>query len=210
MSRRKRSSARPSPARWSGICFVSRRRATATSRRPLVRASAIRSDLTTPAWARCTSLANPTLRRPRTLRRFAGDARLSGWTNRETQFDQLTAQRGAEGVLWPSATGSGESVAIFSENVQASSHVNLVEELPVNRAWCDAIADGTPVSHFLRSCRATLSIRSIPTATPNHDIARPRSDTACGACRARRDAARASRRTCRDRGDRASRCADDD
>lgn len=61
----------------------------------------------------------------------------------------LAAQRGAEGVRWPSATGSGESVAIFWERVQAASHVNLVEELPVNRAWFDAIADGTPVSHVL-------------------------------------------------------------
>lgn len=63
----------------------------------------------------------------------------------------LAAQRGAEGVRWPSATGSGESVAIFSENVQAASQVILVEELPLNRAWFDAIADGTPVSHFLKA-----------------------------------------------------------
>lgn len=62
---------------------------------------------------------------------------------------KLAAQRGAEGVRWPSATGSGESVAIFWESIHAASHVDLMQEFPVDRAWFDAIADGTPASHFL-------------------------------------------------------------
>lgn len=65
----------------------------------------------------------------------------------------LAALQGAEGVRWPSATGSGESVAIFWDHLQASSHVTIEKELSVDRRWFDAIADGRPVSEFLPALR---------------------------------------------------------
>ena len=65
----------------------------------------------------------------------------------------LAAQRGAEGVRWSSATGAGESVAIFWDNLQAASHVTIEKEFSVDRRWFDGIADGRPVSDFLPALR---------------------------------------------------------
>ena len=65
----------------------------------------------------------------------------------------LAAQRGAEGVRWSSATGAGESVAIFWDNLQAASHVTIEKEFSVDCRWFDGIADGRPVSDFLPALR---------------------------------------------------------
>jgi len=65
----------------------------------------------------------------------------------------LAAERGAEGVRWPSATGSGESVAIFWDRIQAASHLKLLHEFPVARRHFEAIADGAPLTHFLPELR---------------------------------------------------------
>ena len=61
----------------------------------------------------------------------------------------LAAKNGAEGVRWASATGAGESVALFWDQRHAGSHVDLVDEFPVERHWFEDIVNGTPVSHFL-------------------------------------------------------------
>jgi hypothetical protein len=56
-------------------------------------------------------------------------------------------------VRWASATGTGESVALFWDQRHAGSHVDLVDEMPVARHWFEDIVNGTPLSHFLPALR---------------------------------------------------------
>ena len=59
------------------------------------------------------------------------------------------AGQGVEALRWPSATGTGESVAVFWDNRQPGTHINLVEEYLLEWEWLEAIAGGTPLTTFL-------------------------------------------------------------
>lgn len=59
------------------------------------------------------------------------------------------AGQGVEALRWPSATGAGESVALFWDNRQPGTHIDIVEECLLEREWLDAIAGGTPLTKFL-------------------------------------------------------------
>lgn len=56
---------------------------------------------------------------------------------------------GVEALRWPSATGSGESVALFWDNRQPGTHIDIVREYLLERQWLDAIAIGASLTDFV-------------------------------------------------------------
>ena len=60
-----------------------------------------------------------------------GDLRSDDLTRCQQVADRI-ARAGAEGILWPSATGQGESLAVFLDQLGAGSSVRLINvvELP--------------------------------------------------------------------------------
>jgi RES domain-containing protein len=62
---------------------------------------------------------------------------------------RAAAMQGAEGVMWPSATGAGQSVALFIEHLRlpSAAHTRRVHEL--TREMLDAIERGEPIARIL-------------------------------------------------------------
>jgi RES domain-containing protein len=60
---------------------------------------------------------------------------------------------GAEGVLWPSATGRGRSLAVFVAKLGQASHATLVRTHDVSCEALRAIEAGASVSEVLRIAR---------------------------------------------------------
>lgn len=57
--------------------------------------------------------------------------------------------RGIEALRWPSATGQGESIALFWAHRQPGSHIDIVAQYDIEKSWLAPVASGTPVTTFL-------------------------------------------------------------
>ena len=61
----------------------------------------------------------------------------------------VAAGRGAEAIQWASATGDGESIAVFVDQLRPGSHVEVVRTFDLTRDMLRAIEQGTPVRGIL-------------------------------------------------------------
>lgn len=61
----------------------------------------------------------------------------------------VAAEHGAEAIQWASASGAGESIAVFVENLRAGSHVEVVRTFDLTREMLRAIEQGTRVRGIL-------------------------------------------------------------
>jgi RES domain-containing protein len=63
---------------------------------------------------------------------------------------QRIARAGAEGVRWPSAAGSGQSLAIFIEQLQPRSRAVIMRTFPLSWEMLRSIDTGTSTSHIIQ------------------------------------------------------------
>ena len=56
---------------------------------------------------------------------------------------------GAEGIRWPSATGAGQSFALFVDQLQPGSHVDVTHALELTHDDLQALDSGTPLSMLI-------------------------------------------------------------
>jgi RES domain-containing protein len=61
----------------------------------------------------------------------------------------IAAGRGVEMLRWPSATGSGESIALFWDCQQPGTQIDIIAEYVLKREWLDALAHGAPLTEFV-------------------------------------------------------------
>jgi RES domain-containing protein len=77
---------------------------------------------------------------------------------------QAVAQRivraGAEGVRWPSAAGSGQSLAIFVDQLQPRSRAVIARTFPLSWEMLREIERGALTSHLLQELNALPMISS--------------------------------------------------
>ncbi len=62
---------------------------------------------------------------------------------------EVAAEAGAEAVRWPSATGAGQSFAIFMERLRSGSHVKVATIMGLTREMLAALERGEPISQLL-------------------------------------------------------------
>ena len=62
---------------------------------------------------------------------------------------EVAVEAGAEAIRWPSATGEGQSFAIFIERLHSGSHVKIASTMEVTRDMLAALERGESVSHLL-------------------------------------------------------------
>ena len=62
---------------------------------------------------------------------------------------RAAAMQGAEGVIWPSATGSGQSIALFIEHLRPPSAAETRRVHRLTRDMLDAIERGEPIQLIL-------------------------------------------------------------
>jgi RES domain-containing protein len=81
-----------------------------------------------------------------------------GLTSADLDDDDLTrcretaavaARLGAEAIRWASATGSGQSLAVFVEQLLPGSRVDISRTFEITRPMLGALESGTPVSTLI-------------------------------------------------------------
>lgn len=65
----------------------------------------------------------------------------------------VAVQHGAEAIRWKSATGSGESLAIFIERLLPGSSIRINEEFELTRAALSDLINGVSVSDIIPAVR---------------------------------------------------------
>lgn len=61
----------------------------------------------------------------------------------------VTARLGAEAIRWPSATGAGQSVAVFIDQLRPASHADVVRSFDLTHDAVNAIDAGTSVTTLI-------------------------------------------------------------
>jgi hypothetical protein len=61
----------------------------------------------------------------------------------------VAAWRGYEAVRWRSATGVGESLALYVNQLRAGSHVRIAKEFPLTRDMLTMLQRRTPITELI-------------------------------------------------------------
>jgi hypothetical protein len=61
----------------------------------------------------------------------------------------VAGQLGAEAIRWPSATGAGQSFAIFVDQLRRGSRVRIANSFEIMRPMLDALARGASITALL-------------------------------------------------------------
>ena len=67
----------------------------------------------------------------------------------------VAARLGAEAIRWPSATGAGQSVAVFIDQLRPGSHADVVRSFDLTHAALKAIGAGTSVTALIPALKDT-------------------------------------------------------
>jgi RES domain-containing protein len=67
----------------------------------------------------------------------------------------VAARLGAEAIRWPSATGAGQSVAVFIDQLRPGSHADIVRSFDLTHDALKAIAAGTSVTTLIPALKDT-------------------------------------------------------
>ena len=65
----------------------------------------------------------------------------------------IAARLGVEAIRWASATGAGQSLAVFVEQLRPGSHAEISGRFDLSREMLDAIATGTALTTLLPALR---------------------------------------------------------
>lgn len=65
----------------------------------------------------------------------------------------IAARLGAEAIRWASATGAGQSFAVFIEQLRPGSHAEILERFDLTRETLSAIATGASVATLIPALR---------------------------------------------------------
>jgi RES domain-containing protein len=61
----------------------------------------------------------------------------------------VAARLGAEAIRWPSATGAGQSLAVFVDQLRPGSHADIIQSFDITFDALEAIAAGTLVTAII-------------------------------------------------------------
>lgn len=61
----------------------------------------------------------------------------------------ISARLGAEGIRWTSATGAGQSLAVFVDQLRPGSHAEIIKSFDLTRGMLDAIATGASATALI-------------------------------------------------------------
>jgi RES domain-containing protein len=78
---------------------------------------------------------------------------LSDETARCQEVASLAARLGAEAIRWTSATGAGQSLAVFVDQLRPGSHAEIVRSFDLTREMLGAIASGASATAFIPALR---------------------------------------------------------
>lgn len=65
----------------------------------------------------------------------------------------IAARLGVEAIRWASATGAGQSLAVFVDQLRPGSHAEISGRFDLSREMLDAIATGTALTTLLPALR---------------------------------------------------------
>lgn len=65
------------------------------------------------------------------------------------QVAEQVAEAGEEGIVWPSATGEGRSLAVFADRLGRESRLEIVHAFELSHAAVRSVIAGVPVSSLL-------------------------------------------------------------
>jgi hypothetical protein len=65
----------------------------------------------------------------------------------------IAERLGVEAIRWASATGAGQSFAVFVDQLRPGSHVEIRERFDLRREMLDAISKGTALTTLLPALR---------------------------------------------------------
>lgn len=67
----------------------------------------------------------------------------------------VAARLGAEAIRWPSATGAGQSIAVFIDQLRPGSHADVVRSFDLTHDALKAIAAGASVTVLIPALKDT-------------------------------------------------------
>jgi RES domain-containing protein len=62
------------------------------------------------------------------------------------QIAESAVREGIEAIIWPSATGSGRSLAVFAERLREGSHLEILHSFELSRTVMASVDAGVPIS----------------------------------------------------------------
>jgi hypothetical protein len=80
---------------------------------------------------------------------------ISGDLQRCQEVAGVAARLGAEAIRWPSATGAGQSVAVFIDQLRPGSHADAVRSFDLTHDALKAIAAGASVVALIPALKDT-------------------------------------------------------